>query len=60
MFHCTEYELPALQVRISEENTLKAATQQFITEKISAWALKLGSKAHLSLRKSNLQLQFLH
>jgi len=33
MFHCTEYKLSALQVRISEENTLNAATQEFITAK---------------------------
>ena len=47
---CTEYKLSALQVRISEENKLNAATQEFIT------ATK-GSKTHSSLRQSNLQLQ---
>jgi len=57
MCHCTEYKLSALQVRISEENTLKAATQQFITEKISGCTLKQGSKTHSSLRQSRLQLQ---
>jgi len=35
MCHCTEYKLSALQVRISEENKLKATTQQSITAKIS-------------------------
>ena len=57
--YCTEYKPSALQVRISEENTLVATTQQFIAEKISRWALKQGSKTHSSLRQSNLQLQFL-
>ena len=33
MCHCTEYKLSALQVRISEENKLNAATQQFVTAK---------------------------
>ena len=31
MCHCTEYKLSVLQVRISEENKLNAATQEFIT-----------------------------
>jgi len=53
----TEYKLSALQVRISEENTLNATTQQIITAKISGCALKQGSKTHSSLRQSNLQLQ---
>ena len=44
MCHCTEYKLLALQVRISEENTLNATTQQFITAKISGCALKQGVK----------------
>ena len=44
MCHCTEYKLLALQVRISEENTLNPTTQQFITAKISGCALKQGSK----------------
>jgi len=44
MCRCTEYQLPALQVRISEENTLNATTQQFITAKISGCTLKQGSK----------------
>jgi len=36
MCHCTEYYiLSALQVRISEENTLNATTQQLIIAKIS-------------------------
>ena len=55
--HWTEYKLSALQVRMSEENTLNATTQQFITAKISGCALKQGSKTHSSLRQSNLQLQ---
>jgi len=42
--HCTEYKLSALQVRILEENTLNATTQQFITAKISDCSLKQGSK----------------
>jgi len=33
MCHYTEYKLSALQVRISEENKLNAATQEFITAK---------------------------
>jgi len=32
--HCTEYKLSALQVRISEENTLNATTQQFKLQNI--------------------------
>jgi len=55
MCHCTEYELSALQVTISEENKLNAATaQQFVTAKISGCALKQGSETDSSLR---LQLQ---
>jgi len=57
MCHCTEYKLSALQVRISEENVLNAATQQFITAKISSRTLKQESKTHSSLRQSSLQLQ---
>jgi len=57
MCHCTEYKLSALEVRTSEEDKLNATTQQFITAKISGCALKQGSKAHSSLRQSNLQLQ---
>jgi len=57
MCHSTEYKLSALQVRISEEHTIKATTQQFITAKLSGCALKQGSKTHSSLRQSNLQLQ---
>jgi len=51
------YKLSALQVRISEENTLNATTQQFITAKISGDALKQGSKTHSSLPQSNLQMK---
>ena len=54
---CTEYKLSALQGRISEENKLNATTQQSITAKISACALKQGRKTHSSLCQSNLQLQ---
>jgi len=36
MCYCTEYTLSALQVRISEENTLNATTQQFISAKNEA------------------------
>jgi len=57
MCHCTEYKLLALQVRLSEENTLNATTQQFITAKISGCTLNQGSKRHSSMRQSNLQLQ---
>ena len=57
MCHFTEYKLSALQVRISEENKLNAATQQLVTAKISGCALKQGSKTHSSLRPNNLQLQ---
>jgi len=55
--HCTEYKLLAFQVRISEENTLNATTQQFITAKISGFALKQGNKTHSSMRQRNLRLQ---
>jgi len=44
MCHCTEYKLSALQVRISEEHTLNATTQQFINAKISGCTLKPGVK----------------
>jgi len=57
MCHCTEYKLLVLQVRLSEENTLNATTQQSKTAKISGCALKQGSKTHSSMRQSNLQLQ---
>jgi len=57
MCHCTEYKQLALQVRLSEENTLNPMTQQFITAKISGCMLKQGSKTHSSFRQSNLQLQ---
>jgi len=52
-----EYQLSALQASISEENTINATTQQFITAKISGCALKQGSKTHSSLRPNNLLLQ---
>jgi len=52
--------MSALQVTISEENTLNATMQQFITAQMSGWELKQGSKTHSSLRQSNLPLQFLH
>jgi len=51
------HKLSALQVRISEENTLNATTQQFVTAKISGCALKQGSKTRSSLHQSNSQLQ---
>jgi len=57
MCHCTEYKILALQIGLSEENKLNATTQQFITAKISSWALKQGSKTHSLMRQSNLQLQ---
>jgi len=47
----------AIEVRISEENTPNATTQEFIPAKISGCALKQGSKTYSSLRQSNLQLQ---
>ena len=49
--HRPEYNLSALQVRISEENIFNATTQQFITAKISGCTLKQGSKTHSSLRQ---------
>jgi len=55
--HCTEYKLSAPQVRISVENNLNAATQQFITAKISGCALNQGIKIHSSMRQCNSQLQ---
>jgi len=57
MCHGTEYKLLAPQVRILEENTLNATTQQFITAKISGCTLKQGSETHSSMRQRNLQLQ---
>jgi len=35
MCYCIEYKLSALQVTISEENTLNATMQQFITAQMS-------------------------
>ena len=55
MCHCREYNVSALQVRISEENKINATTQQFISAKMSACVLKQGSKTHSSIRQSNLQ-----
>ena len=49
-------KLSALQVRISEENTLNATTQQFKTAKISGCTLKQGSKTHSSPHQSDLLL----
>ena len=58
MCHFTEYQLLlALKVRISEVNTLNATTQQFITAKISGYALKQGSKTYSPMRQRNLHLQ---
>ena len=54
---CTEYELSALQIRLSGKNKLNATTQQFITAKITGCALKQGNETHSSLRQSKLQLQ---
>ena len=54
MCQCTEYKLSALQIRISEETTINATTQQFITAKISGCALKQGSKTHSSLHQKQL------
>ena len=51
------YELSALQVRLSVKNKLNATTQQFVTAKISGWALKQGTKTHSSMLQSNLQQQ---
>jgi len=55
MCHCTKYQVSALQVGISEENKLNVTTQPFITAKMSGCVSKQGSKAHSSLRQSNLQ-----
>jgi len=52
-----EYRLSAIQASISEENTINATAQQFITAKISGCILKQGSKTHSSLRPNNSQLQ---
>jgi len=52
-----EYKLSAIQASISEENTINATTQKFITAEISGCILKQGSKTHSSLRPSNSQLQ---
>jgi len=49
MCHCTEYKLSALKVRILEENKLNVTTQQFITVKITGFALKWESKTHSSM-----------
>jgi len=49
------HKISALQVRISEENTLNATTQQFTTTQMFACVLKQISKTYLSLRQSNLQ-----
>jgi len=57
MCHCTEYKLLAPQVMISEENTLNATTQQFISAKISGCALKHDSNTHSPMRQGSLQLQ---
>ena len=57
MYHCTEYPLSALQVRILEKNKLKATTQQHITAKVSGCACKPGSKTYSSLHQNNSQLQ---
>ena len=57
MCRCTEYELSALQVRLSEKNKLNATTQQFIIAKITGCALKQGNETHSSLHQSNWQLQ---
>ena len=57
MCHSAEYILPALEVRLSEENKLYATTQQLIAAKTSGCILKQGSETHSSLRQSNLQLQ---
>ena len=51
--HCTENKPPALEVRISEENTLKATTQQFITAKMSSCALKQGTETHSSILRQS-------
>ena len=39
------------------ENKFNSTTQQFITAKISGFALKQGSKRHSLLSQRNLQLQ---
>jgi len=57
MCHWTEYKVSTLQVTISEENTLNATTQQFITAKISGCVLKQGNNTHSSHHCVNLQLQ---
>jgi len=44
MCHCSEYKLSALQVKISEENTLNGSTQQFITPKNIRLRVKTGEQ----------------
>jgi len=46
----TEYKLSALQVKVTDKNTLNATSQQFITAKISGCALKQRSKTQSLLR----------
>jgi len=58
MCHCDEYKLLALQVRRLVQNTeLHARTEQFITTKVSANALKQGIRTHLVLCQRSSQLQ---
>ena len=62
MCQCTEYKLlelrtPNATIRTPNATlrTPNATIQQFVTAKISGGALKQGSKAHSSIRQSNLQ-----
>ena len=56
MWHCTEYKLLALQVRISEKNILTLQHGVHYRKNIRL-RVKTGGETHSSLRKSNLQLQ---
>jgi len=49
MRHCTEYELSAFQVRISEENKLNATTQHFIDSGVTK-----GARGTSAPRRSTL------
>jgi len=53
MCHGTEYQLPALQANITEENKLNATTQQFTSAKISACALTHGSETRSLITASD-------
>ena len=60
MCHCNDHKLiiSTLQIgRQKQDTALNAKTEQFITAKISANALKQGSGTHSMLRQRSSQLQ---